>query len=190
MPIRTFRSVRRARATWVLLALALVALVSIAARPAARVPGDGGICSSMSDADLAAAVAAHFRASPAHGNAVGAITVDTFQVSSQKFNADHNLATVVDTVHIAVGQSVMFKWVSGNHTTTSGVGGQRDAGALWDLPVDVNDQEQVVTFPAAGTYPFFCVYHYTNRMIGAIIVTDNATPTRSGTWGRLKANYR
>ena len=184
----------RSRTTWIALALAAAALAALGAGiPGA--PRSVAVCKAdlpVSDADMQAMSAAWFRAVPLRGNAVAATTVaaDTFLVTNYQFNADHNAATQVDVVHISPGQSVLFKWVSGIHTTTSGNPSDADAGSLWNYPIDGTHTSFSVTFPDPGTYPFFCAYHGAIlNMVGTVVV-DGATPTRPSSWGAVKARYR
>lgn len=98
---------------------------------------------------------------------------DTFIATGFQFDADHNLATQIDTVHITPGQAVMFKWHDGFHTTTNGTGSaDPNAGTLWNQNLDSSPNDTVFTqvFPNAGTFPFFCVFHETSNMKGLIIV--------------------
>jgi len=98
---------------------------------------------------------------------------DTFVATGLEFNADHNLATQVDTVHITPGQAVMFKWHDGFHTTTNGTGStDPNSGLLWNQSLDSAPNDTVYTqmFPNAGTFPFYCVFHEASNMKGVIIV--------------------
>jgi plastocyanin len=117
----------------------------------------------------------YFAASPARGGATGAQAVTaTFQVVNFAFNADGNTLTQVDTVHINVGESVQFNWVTGTHTTTSGNPNDLDAGSRWNLPLDLTHQVQVVQFDTAGVYPFFCNFHTLFNMAGVVVVKATA----------------
>ena len=129
----------------------------------------------MSDAAMQRGVAAFYATHPQHGGSMSAaVPVDTFRVANYQFDSDHNLGTQIDTVRIAVGQSVLWKWVLGSHTTTSGSPGDSTAGSHWDHQINAlpADTEFVVTFDTAGTYPFFCRPHGALfNMKGAVIVS-------------------
>lgn len=129
----------------------------------------------MSDDAMQRSVAAFYAAHPQHGGSVSsAVPVDTFFVTNYQFDSDHNLATQLDTVRIAVGQSILWKWRLGSHTTTSGSPGDTTAGSHWDHPINAlpADTEFVVTFDTAGTYPFFCRPHGALfNMKGTVIVS-------------------
>jgi plastocyanin len=125
-------------------------------------------------------IRAWYVAHPAHGRAtIEAAAADTFLVNNFIFDTDGNLATQIDTAHVQAGQSVMFKWVGGFHTTTSGNPGDVDAGSLWDAPIDnfaPADLEFVVNFPNAGTFPFHCQPHGSLfNMRGVIVVGGNVS---------------
>jgi plastocyanin len=113
----------------------------------------------------------------------------TFKVRNFQFDGDNNPSTQYDTVHINAGQSVLFTWESGIHTTTNGDASLPDNGGdLWNAPIDTNHKSYTVTLTTPGTYPFFCAVHG-SQMTGTIIV-DAATPTAKTSWGGLKAKYR
>ena len=169
--------------------LLLIAAAIGASRPGGPV---GEWCTPagvISEADMAASVGAYFAAHPAHGNAVTDAAADTFLATGLRFDADHSVFTATDTVHIATGQSIMFKWVSGSHTTTSGVPGDPTDGSLWDYPLNSSHPEVTIAFPNPGVFPFECRPHALSGMLGVIIV-EAATPTRVNTWGAVKARYR
>jgi plastocyanin len=144
----------------------------------------------MSDADMQRMVDQHFASSPAHGSSANAVPAATFRVLNYQFDADNNLANGPDVVHIQAGQSVLFQWVNGLHTSTSGDIGDPNTGAIWDFPVDGSHQQTQVAFPTPGTYPFQCLIHgFDFGMVGTVVV-DGATPTKPSTWGKLKSKYR
>lgn len=95
---------------------------------------------------------------------------DTFLVGSFYFDTDHNLNTQVDTMRIAVGQTVLWKLVDGAHTVTSGRPTDTTAGLLFDQPLDISHLTFSFTFTGAGVYQFFCRPHSIFGMLGVIIV--------------------
>lgn len=134
----------------------------------------------MSDAAMKMCVSDWYATHPAHGaaplSATGPLApapADTFLVTNFRFDSDGR-STQIDTVRVVEGQTVMWKIVSGFHTTTSGNPFDVDAGSLWDLPVDSGSPEVVVDFPTAGTYPFFCRPHGSAfNMRGVVVVRAN-----------------
>lgn len=159
-----------------LVAVGAWATTAFVAEPAGNPPNP-----PMSDAAMKLCVSDWFAEHPAHGaaplSATGPLApapADTFLVSSFRFDTDGRSATQVDTMRVHEGETVMFKFVSGFHTTTSGKPTDVDAGSLWDLPVDSGTPEVVVDFPTAGTYPFFCRPHgQLFNMRGVVVVTAN-----------------
>jgi plastocyanin len=184
----------RSRVAVVTLGLALVTLAAVGARRATDPTSTVIVCTSagaMSEAQMASLSAAHYAAVPPHGAAATTAVAATFRVLNYQFDADNNLSTLVDEVHILQGQSVMFQWVAGIHTSTSGNPGDIDAGSIWDFPVSSTHLQTVVTFPTPGTYPFHCLFHGDYfGMVGTIVVDPIVTPTASTTWGKVKARYR
>ena len=109
-----------------------------------------------------------------------AAAADTFLVISFRFDNDGSAATQIDTAKIRTGESVLFKWSDGDHTTTSGSPGQPGQGSQWDHPIDglPANQEFTVTLDTPGTYPFFCIPHGSFfNMKGVIVVTTPADVT-------------
>jgi len=135
----------------------------------------------MSGMDMSAAamkneVRAWYSSHAEHGGTrLLAAAADTFTAVNFRFDTDGNGATQVDTAKIQVGQTILFKWITGFHTTTSGNPGDIDAGSLWDHPLDnlsPDDLEFAVTFNDAGTFPFFCQPHGAAfNMRGVVVVT-------------------
>ena len=75
--------------------------------------------------------------------------------------------TATSTIH--VGETVQWVWISGVHSTTSGtcpLGCVPDG--LWDSGA-VEGTTFQHTFPAAGTFPYFCRVHGT-MMQGTVVV--------------------
>lgn len=95
----------------------------------------------------------------------------TFTVNN--FFFDDGAAGQVDTAQILVGESVMWQWIAGTHTITSGTGtSDPSMGSLFNQPSDVSNQQFTFTFGTAGTYPFFCQFHELSNMKGVVVVTD------------------
>jgi len=127
----------------------------------------------MTDASMARMVDSWYSTHPTHGGVVDAAAADTFLASNFIFNADNNVSTQVDTAKILTGQTILFKWVGGTHTTTSGNPGDLDAGSLWDhaLTSAAANQQFSVRFDSVGVFPFFCVPHGDAfGMLGVVVV--------------------
>ena len=145
----------------------------------------------MSDAQMQREVDAWFARHPAHGGAMlGSAAADTFLVRNFAFDTDGSLASQVDTARIVVGESILFRWIAGSHTTTSGLPSDSDAGSLWDAPISnlsPSTREFSVMFGSAGTFPFFCRPHGAIfDMTGVVVVTEStvgAPPTQTGSIG-------
>jgi len=147
----------------------------------------GGGMPGMSEADAIRQVDAWFATHPAHGEQSMAAPADSFTVQNTNFDENHDLAvTQVDTARIFQGQTVLFKWVNGGHTITSGTGSaDPNVGALFDVPSDVSHATFSFQFNSAGTFAFFCRPHEFLNMRGVVVVKSTAPvqPLAGGTGG-------
>ncbi len=133
--------------------------------------GSHSMSATAMQAEAAAYWAAHPRTGAAPGAALGAPAA-TFTVANFEF--DDGTAGQVDTVFITVGESVMWQWVSGTHTITSGTGSSDpNQGVLFNQPSDLNNQQFSFTFNSAGTFPFFCAFHELANMRGVVEVSES-----------------
>lgn len=90
-----------------------------------------------------------------------------------------NVSNVVFTpsnLTIQEGDVVRWVWVEGIHTTTGGTGGAPNG--TWDAPIDATPLNQSFeqTFPSAGLFPYYCMFHFTIGMTGLITV-EGQSPT-------------
>jgi plastocyanin len=79
---------------------------------------------------------------------------------------------------INVGDTVTWTWGLGTHSTTSGA--PCFADDTWNSGLQSSPNSFSVTFPAAGTFSYFCELHCAFGMTGQIIVqgvADTPTPT-------------
>jgi len=134
---------------------------------------------AMSDAEMARQVAAWYATHPRVGTSAVASDPEllgadaTFSASGFQFNADGSTGTPIDTVHIDVGQTVLWQWVSGLHTITSGTGStDPNVGLIFDQPLDTSNRQFFHTYTSGGTFPFFCSIHEGLNMRGVVIVND------------------
>jgi plastocyanin len=113
---------------------------------------------------------------PTRGLNATAAPADSFLVASNYFDANHDGSiTQVDTVRIFTGEVVLWKWVIGSHTVTSGTGTtDPNAGLLFDQPISSLARSFSYQFNTVGTYPFFCRPHGALfNMRGFVVVTEN-----------------
>lgn len=97
----------------------------------------------------------------------------TIRGYDQVWDADLNLATLVDTLVVPVGATVRWHLVSGVHTVTSGAGPRvLDAGSKFDVLLDETHPDFDSTFTAPDTVDFFCYFHEP-LMVGRVIVSAN-----------------
>ncbi len=116
-----------------------------------------------------------FATHPARGQSALAAPTDSFLVQSSYFDSNHDgSVTQVDTVKIVQGQTVLWKWVIGLHTVTSGTGASDpQAGVLFDQPSNTSNRSFSFTFNNVGTFPFFCRNHELLNMRGVVVVGPN-----------------
>jgi plastocyanin len=87
---------------------------------------------------------------------------------------------------IQKGDTVIWEWETGAHTTTNGTGGaDPNSGTLWDAPITSSNTTFQYTFDDAGSFPYYCVPHELANMVGSVTV-EEGTPTETITWGRIK----
>src|SRR5262245_18978014 len=104
---------------------ACAALVAVlAGRTPARgsPPPDGQSHMAMSEAEMNERLRAWFAVHPETPSAIALQDepADTFMSGDYYFDNDGNLATMSDTAFIQPGQSVLWQWVEGSHSTTNG----------------------------------------------------------------------
>ena len=152
------------------LVLALTAAAVVVLGGATQAPRHD--MAAMSDAAMRKQLDSWYATHPAHPlqvtrtEAVG----DSFTVAGFTFdeNGDGS-ATQVDTAKIFQGQSVLWKWVSGLHSVTSGTGStDPHVGELFDVPFSSGTFS--FTFSSAGLVPFFCRNHEGFNMRGFVLV--------------------
>jgi len=79
-----------------------------------------------------------------------------------------NFEFVPVNVDIAVGDTVVWQWVDGTHTTTSdSTVGQN----VWDEPIDIAHQVFRFVITAPGVHHYHCTPHLSQGMIGTITAT-------------------
>jgi plastocyanin len=85
------------------------------------------------------------------------------------------LIFVPATTNILVNDSVTWSWVGSFHSTTSGTPPGTPNG-LWDSAVNNAPHSFTKTFTTAGTFPYYCSIHFSEGMVGSIIVSSPAVP--------------
>lgn len=158
---------------------------SAPAHPAMAMAGMPADC-PMSDAEMARAVSEHFATHPVNRGpapraGVQAAVADTFVAAGFRFDTDGSTATVVDTARITAGEAILWRWVTGIHTVTSGLGStDPQSGLLFDVPLDVTHTTFSFTFNDPGTYPFYCINHELSNMKGVVVVQPATDVPRAG----------
>ena len=93
---------------------------------------------------------------------------------SAAWSADHRvrvsgLSFTPSTVNAAVGDTVTWIWQNGMHTTTST---NIPPGARpWNAPLDTANTRFRTRLRAAGTYSYQCNFHFSQGMVGTIVVS-------------------
>lgn len=148
---------------------------------------DPGCPMRMSETDMVREVAAWYAAHPAHGEQSLAAPADSFLVMNNAFDENHDgAATQIDTVRIFQGQTVLFKWVNGTHTITSGTStADPNVGKLFDVPSDNLHTAFSFRFDSSGVVQFFCKPHQFDDMRGVVMVqsTADVAPVPGGAGG-------
>jgi plastocyanin len=131
---------------------------------------------AMSAESMERAARDWFAAHPARGENSALAPSDSFLVASFYFDENHDgFATQVDTARIVQGQVVLWKWVGGSHTITSGTGASDpQAGVLFDQPINSISPSFSFQFNSVGVFPFFCRPHEAFNMKGVVVVSAPA----------------
>jgi plastocyanin len=75
---------------------------------------------------------------------------------------------VPETLNISVGDTVVWQWINGTHTTTSdSTTGQN----VWNEPIDVSHQMFRFVITAPGNHGYYCIPHQSLGMVGTIIAS-------------------
>lgn len=74
--------------------------------------------------------------------------------------------------NVELGDTILWIWVEGNHTTTST--SIPSGAASWDAPLNSVNQEYEYIPTVAGTYDYICVPHAGIGMVGSFTVTEPA----------------
>ena len=100
-----------------------------------------------------------------------------------------DFAFVPETLNISVGDTVVWQWIEGTHTTTSdSTTGQN----VWDAPIDINNQVFRFVITAPGNHGYYCIPHQSLGMVGTIIaspVNSVNDETNSPETFQLSQNY-
>ena len=113
---------------------------------------------------------------PLHVASVLSSPADSFTAVNFRYEEDGNAATQVDTAKIQAGQSIRFKWGIGFHTLTSGTGSSDpNVGVMFDQSMTSAANNIDITYPIAGTFPFFCRIHELDNMKGVVVVSAVAS---------------
>ena len=91
------------------------------------------------------------------------------------------LAFTPATTNINVGDRVIWVWGGTFHSTTSGTvsGTVATPNGLWESGLITTTPHSFTnTFNSAGTFPYYCSFHFNSGMKGTVIVTaPNSSPT-------------
>lgn len=88
-------------------------------------------------------------------------TIWTVNVQSSSFNPSN--------LTIQQGDTVKWQWISGFHTTTSGEPAGT-ADGTWDALMDPSNQSFQRQFNSAGSFPYFCKFHWASGMTANLTV--------------------
>ena len=93
------------------------------------------------------------------------------QAATYTVGVSNNVFTP-DNFTVNVGDTVMWTWVSGNHTTTST--NVPLGAASWDNAITQNEPVFIYVVTVAGTYDYRCTFHYMMGMIGHFTATQSS----------------
>ncbi len=116
-----------------------------------------------------------FATHPAHGENALAAPADSFLAQSDYFDENFDgTITQIDTAKVFTGDVVLWKWVIGSHTITSGTGSaDPNSGLLFNVAMNSTATSFSYQFNNVGTFPFYCAFHELFDMKGVVVVTQN-----------------
>ncbi len=80
-------------------------------------------------------------------------------------------------LNVLVGDTIIWSWVSGEHTTTSDI---IPAGAdSWDHIVDFSTADFVYIVAVPGTYTYYCIPHQSMGMTGTFVASGTTAIDQS-----------
>jgi len=83
------------------------------------------------------------------------------------------------SITIHPGDSVLWTWSSGGHSSTSGSPGMPTG--LWDSGLQNNGSNFMHTFNTAGSFPYYCTAHGACCGMVGMVTVGNPTPTPTPT---------
>lgn len=101
---------------------------------------------------------------------VGTIIVEPFEVEVEVVDN----AFTPEHIFIFAGDQVLWQWIEGSHTATSGASSNPadNPGAEFNSLSTVAQPVLVHVFPTAGYYPYFCIPHEVIGMTGSVTVQE------------------
>jgi plastocyanin len=80
------------------------------------------------------------------------------------------------TASIPVNGRIIWNWAGSGHSTTSGNNGSVGGDGLWNSGVNNLPHSFTNTFTTAGSFPYYCIPHFSSGMKGTIVVTNAVAP--------------
>ncbi|MFA5403776.1 MAG: T9SS type A sorting domain-containing protein [Ignavibacteria bacterium] len=90
----------------------------------------------------------------------------TFSFATTRTIAVQNFSFSPDNLNAFVGDTIVWQWVSGTHTTTSTT--IPPTASVWDQPISSIDISYSYIITVPGTYNYKCTPHESMGMVGVI----------------------
>ena len=98
-------------------------------------------------------------------------TVFASRAATTMVNVSDNVFTP-NNFTVAVGDTILWMWVNGTHTTTSTTIPM--GASSWDQVIDQNTTSYMYVVSTAGTYNYRCTFHFQMGMIAQFTVEQSS----------------
>ena len=110
------------------------------------------------------------------GLVAGCTNSDSSDESTHTVTLQHDDRFHPGDLRIDVGDTVRWEHMDGDeeHSVTSGEPDTEQAGEVFDQDLEEEGDEFLFTFTQAGSFDYFCRYHYEDGMVGTVTVGGGA----------------
>lgn len=101
-----------------------------------------------------------------------AVLTSTFVFGTSHIISVGDFAFSPSNLNVMVGDTIVWNWHDGNHTTTSDV--IPSGAASWNVDMDGSSNTFQYVITVAGAYSYYCIPHQFSGMVGTFIASGTA----------------